>query len=169
MKYLSQYTIPFSGLKVGNHRFEFELDEKFFACFEESEISKGKIHIDALLDKQSVMMILEINANGSVHVPCDRCSEEFDLPVFVSDKIYIKFGEEAMDDDEIIVLEHGEHELNIAQKIYEMIIIHLPSRKIHEEGKCNEKILKNLDKYKPGDKDPKNDPRWDALKNIKFN
>lgn len=169
MKYLSQYAIPFAGLKVGNHEFDFEVDEKFFACFEESELSKSHLQVKANLDKQTVMMVLEINVDGTVNVPCDRCSEPFDLPVSVSDKFYIKFGDEAMDDDEIIVLEHGEHEINIAQKIYELIIINLPSRRVHDEGKCNEEILKNLEKYKPGDKDEKNDPRWDALKNIKFN
>lgn len=114
-------------------------------------------------------MILEVRIEGTVNIPCDRCTESFDLPVSHSEKYYIKFGDEAMDDDEIIILEQGEHEINIALKIYESIIVHLPLRRIHDEGKCNEDMMKNLEKYKPDDNDPSNDPRWDMLKNIKFN
>ena len=169
MKYLNQYTIPFSGLKVGNHKFEFEVDEKFFACFEESEISKGKLHVTALLEKQTIMMILELKIEGTILVSCDRCSEPFDLEFSANDKFYVKFSDEPIDDDEIIVLEHNEHELKISQKIFELIILNLPFRRVHEEGKCDPEILKNLEKYQPKEDDKKEDPRWDMLKNIKFN
>ena len=42
MNYLSQYTIPFSGLKEGKHLFDFSADHRFFAGFEESEIEKWR-------------------------------------------------------------------------------------------------------------------------------
>lgn len=169
MKYLNHYTIPFAGLKVGHHRFDFEVDEKFFACFKDSELSKSKIQVSALLEKQSLVMILDLKVEGIVTVPCDRCADPFDLSVEASERIYIKFGDEAMDEDEIIVLEHNEHELKIAQKIYELILLHLPSKRIHEEGKCNKKVLKDLKKFQSADSKKKSDPRWDLLKNIKFN
>ena len=169
VKYLNQYTIPFSGLKVGNHKFDFEVDEKFFACFEESEISNGKLHVTALLEKQSIMMILELKIEGTVNVSCDRCSEPFNLEFSANDKFYIKFSDEPIDDVEIIVLEHNEHELKLGQKIFELIILNLPFRRVHEEGKCNPEVLKNLEKYQTKEEDKKDDPRWELLKKIKFN
>jgi uncharacterized metal-binding protein YceD (DUF177 family) len=145
------------------------VDEKFFACFADSEVTKGKLNVTALLEKQTVMMILDLHIDGTVVVLCDRCGEPFDLPLSVTEKYYVKFGEESEDADEIIVLNHSEHELKIANLIFELIIVNLPFKRVHEEGKCDPEVLKKLEEYKPEAKDEKDDPRWDALKNIHFN
>lgn len=170
MKHLNQYVIPFTGLKLGHHQYHFEVDDQFFACFEHSEITNGNFKIKADLEKQSAMMILEITIEGSVLVLCDRCGDDLNLPMKANEKFIVKFAEVNEDDaDEIIVLDPKEHQLLIGDKIFELIILNLPLKRTHQEGDCNEEALKKLEKYKPTESKDESDPRWDMLKNIKFN
>lgn len=170
MKYLNQYVISFAGLKLGLHQFKFEVDDQFFACFEHSEITNGNFKIQAELEKQSAMMILELTIDGSVKVLCDRCGDDLDLPIQATEKYVVKFAELDEDNaDEIIVLDPKEHQLFLGDKIFELIILNLPQKRTHLEGECNEEALKKLEKYKPTDGKDDTDPRWDMLKNIKFN
>jgi len=41
----SKYNIEFKGLKEGLHDFEYEVDNTFFAHFEESLVDNGKVKI----------------------------------------------------------------------------------------------------------------------------
>ncbi len=49
MKYLSKYEIAFKGLKEGVHQFEYELDDKFFDMFENSEVKNGSLAAGVVL------------------------------------------------------------------------------------------------------------------------
>ena len=73
MNYLSQYTIPFSGLKEGEHLFDFIADDRFFAGFEESEITKGSVAVQVKLEKRSTYLRLSFALKGEVELICDRC------------------------------------------------------------------------------------------------
>lgn len=170
MKHLNQYVISFTGLKLGHHQFKFEVEDQFFACFEHSEITNGNFKILADLEKQSALMILEIAIDGFVKVLCDRCGDDLDLPVKATEKYIVKFAEQDEDDaDEIIVLDPKEHQILLGNKIFELIILNLPQKRTHIEGECNEEAIKKLEKYKPTEGKDETDPRWDMLKNIKFN
>ena len=43
MKELKEFTIPFIGLKLGEHLFDYQIDNKFFEHFEESLVENGKV------------------------------------------------------------------------------------------------------------------------------
>ena len=77
MNYLSQFTIPFSGLKEGKHLFDFSADQRFFAGFEESEIEKGSINIQVELEKRTTYLRLKFMIKGEVELICDRCLETY--------------------------------------------------------------------------------------------
>lgn len=170
----SEYVIPFSGLKEARHSFEFEIEKEFFGSISDSLIEGGKIHIDFVLEKRSTMLILEFEMDGYITAPCDRCTDPVDVDVEASEKLYVKFGEESMaDSDEIIVLSEADYEIDIAPFIYEFIVLATPTRKVHEEGECNEEYLNKLEEYSfpevddSEDDDDDIDPRWAMLKNIK--
>ena len=87
--------------------------------------------------------------------------------------LLVKFGESYNDeDDEILILPHGEHQVNIAQYIYEMIVLSVPSKRIHPgvlDGTLNSEVLKKLEELRPKEnKKDKNkiDPRWEVLKKL---
>jgi len=171
VNYLAHFIIPFIGLKVGNHTFTFEVDEKFFEHFEYSEIKKGKLHVDCLLEKQVRMMVLYFDITGTVKVACDRCAEEFDMPIAGQQKLIVKFGVDHTEESEdILVITEKEHELDVSQFLYEYIHLLLPFKKVHgtdEKGKslCDAEVIR----YIKETEDHPDDPRWEALKKLKDN
>lgn len=171
MKTLNPYSIQFSGLKPGRHEFDYEIDRKFFESIEYSEIADGKIHVDLALEKHSNMLVLNFVLKGDVKVPCDRCGEDFLLPVNDRQRLIVKFGEQnAEETEEVIVLSRNESEINVAHTIYEYIILALPIKRVHPEGQCDEETLKRLENLEAQEeKDKTTDPRWDGLKNITLN
>lgn len=167
-KFLRNYLIQFVGLKPGKHGFSFDAGEMFFEAFEHPEVSNGDVQVDLVLDKQSSMLVLEFELNGIVNVLCDRCGDPLDQPVQGDFRLIVKFGDgEFEQTDEIIILPHGEHEINVAKYIYEFIILALPQRRIHPEGQCNEEAIKRIESYGKGNDEPPTDPRWEALKGLK--
>jgi len=58
LKSLQQYSIPFTGLKLGVHNFEFEVNDAFFGEFEYSLVKSGSLKVELELDKQETMMFL---------------------------------------------------------------------------------------------------------------
>ncbi|MCL6274190.1 DUF177 domain-containing protein [Muricauda sp. 2012CJ35-5] len=172
MMKLKEFFIPFSGLKLGKHTFEYKIDNSFFESFEYQEFNGASIALTALLDKMNNMMELELSASGTVNVDCDVTGEAFDLP-FESDlHLVIKFGEEYNDEnDEILIIPHGEYRINIAQYVYEMLVLAVPPKRVHpgvEDGTLKSEILEKLEELQPKEvKESENiDPRWDDLKKL---
>ena len=171
MRYMYQFIIPFSGLKEGMHDFAFDLEDKFFEHFEYTEIKKGKVHVDCLLEKQSRMMILQFRIRGTVFVPCDRCGEEFGLEIAGEQNLIVKYGESHTEESEdILVITEKEHEIDISQYLYEYVHLLLPMKKTHPEdeqgqSQCNPEILRYI---KDTEEHPV-DPRWEVLQKIKNN
>lgn len=124
------------------------------------------------MEKSSTMLELFFHIEGTVCVSCDLCTGDFSLPIDGDEKLIVKFGEEEFENtDDIIILPHGEHQINIAQPLYEFINLLLPAKRVHPEGECDPEMLRKLEEYRAGDKDSgeSTDPRWDMLKNIKLN
>ncbi len=168
-----EFNIPFSGLKIGKHTFEYQISNTFFESFGYREFNDADIKVEVVLNKLNTVLELEMVANGSVNVACDLTSEPFDQVVTANLALVVKFGNEFNnEDDEILVLPHGEYQLNVSQYIYEMLVLAVPSKRIHPgvlDGTLESEALKKLEELQPKeskkDKD-KTDPRWDALKNL---
>jgi uncharacterized protein len=174
MNYLSQYTIPFSGLKEGKHLFDFTADQRFFAGFEESEIEKGSVNIQVELEKRSTYLRLTFMLEGEVELICDRCLEAYLQPIKSRNIMLVKFSETETDDgDEVIYIHPGSYQVEEAKLIYEFIVLSIPIRHVHPDDQdgnslCDPEMLKKLDEYKANDLTEINpiDPRWNDLKKI---
>ena len=175
VKSKNRLIIPFKGLKLGKHTFVFDIDDKFFADFAESEIIKGKVHIVVTLDKQSSMLQLEFVLDGTVFVACDRCLDDLDLHIEYNTNLFIKFDEQTEEQtEEILVLSYAEHELDISQYIYEYAHLSLPYKRVHPDkingdSTCNKDMLKKLEEYLLPEKEQDTDPRWNNLKDLMNN
>lgn len=168
-----EYSIPFAGLKQGKHKFEYQVDNTFFESFDYNEFNDAKLELKVILDRMSTVLELHMETEGTVNLFCDLTSEPFDQEIKSSLELLVKFGENYNDeDDEILIIPHGEHQVNIAQYVYEMIVLAVPSKRIHPgviDGTLNSKALKRLEELQPKEnKKDKNkiDPRWDALKKL---
>jgi uncharacterized metal-binding protein YceD (DUF177 family) len=167
MRKFGTFDIPFISLKLGTHRFQFKIGKSFFDQFEFSELNNAEFDITIDLEKQSSMMIVHFELEGSVETMCDSCGEDFKLPVSFEDKVYVKFGNEESEQlDEIWVVPHHEHQLNVAKLIYEFAHLAVPTRRVHTEGKCNVNAIDQLTDFED-DSEQFTDPRWEGLRNIK--
>lgn len=168
-----EFLIPFVGLKQGKHQFEYQIDKKLFENFDFDEYNDVNIKVDVVLDKKSTMLELSFKHKGTVNVPCDLTSEEFDLPIKGKMNLIVKFGDTYNDEnDELLVLPHGEFQVNIMQYIYELIVLSVPSKRIHpgiKDGTLKSEAIEKLNELAPKEqnKEEENiDPRWDKLKQL---
>ncbi|MGV3761096.1 YceD family protein [Parapedobacter sp.] len=176
MNYLKQYRIPFTGLSLGTHDFAFDIDKAFFDCYDYSIVKDGNLNVRVKLVKQETMMILQFHITGTLMLVCDVCLTPFPAKTDVEERLIVKFTDEgaAETSEEIIVLARHEHELDIAGVLYEYINLAVPHYiKCSEQGDgltCDETVLAKLEDLTPAQKEEKQaDPRWDALKKIKYN
>ncbi|WP_340067255.1 DUF177 domain-containing protein [Ascidiimonas aurantiaca] len=173
MKKLKEYSIPFAGLKLGQHQFNYEIGKAFFEDFNFDEFNDASVQVQVLLDKKSTLLELEFKASGTVNIPCDISSEPYDQKITSSLHLVVKFGEEYNDEnEEILIIPHGEHQIQIAQYIYEMIILAVPAKRVHpgiKDGTLDSEIVKKLKELQPKEEnnnDTKTDPRWDSLRKL---
>jgi uncharacterized metal-binding protein YceD (DUF177 family) len=169
---LNEFLIPFIGLKLGKHQFEYQIDNNFFDKFEFDEYENSNINVIAVLDKKSVFMELELKHNGTVNVACDTTGEYFDLEINSKIRVVIQFGEEFNNDnEELLIIPHGEHQIDISQYIYEMIVLSVPLRRVHpgiKDGSLQSESLNKLKELevKTITEEENIDPRWDKLKQL---
>jgi len=175
MGWKTKYNIEFKGLKEGLHKFEFEVQDAFFEHFEQSFVDIGDIVVKVKLEKRSSFLKLFFNLKGWVELTCDRCLEKYRQRVKHKSELFVKFGESNYEDDEIIYVLPEEHQINLAQLIYEYVVLSIPVRHVHPKinGKsgCNREMLEALKKYdsNPEENEENSDPRWEALKNWNNN
>lgn len=173
MDKLRNYDVSFSGLKNGKHTFHFEIDQAFFQLFDtEQEFSDPKITAEVLLDKHTTFLEFFIKTKGDVELICDITSQPFRHTIENEIKVLVKFGEEYDDsDEEVIQIPMQDHAFNVAQLIYEDVVLSVPMKKISPD--VSDEDLEILEKFSPKaekiteEKESENDPRWDALKKLK--
>ena len=175
MRELKAYTIQFVGLKVGKHHFDYEIDKAFFKDFEYEEFNDANLKVNLLFEKKTTLLELAFEVSGSVNVNCDITNEPYNQRIEDTFKLVVKFGESYNDDnEEILIIPNGEYQINVAQYIYELIVLAVPIKKVHpgiEDGSLDSDILKKLKELSPKEKtEDKNteetDPRWDTLKKL---
>jgi uncharacterized metal-binding protein YceD (DUF177 family) len=172
------FIIPFKGLSVGTHLFEWTIDKGFFTAYEMSEIDHADINVQVTLIKHDQFLEIDFLLEGWAEVPCDRCLDPLSLDIKTEAKLYVKFGdassgeEDPGDGHDVIILPPDEDKLNVAQYLYEYAHLGLPIKRVHPDdssGKsmCNEDMISHLEKYLVKEKNnPDIDPRWNDLKNI---
>ncbi len=175
MKDLKEFNIQFVGLKLGDHVYEYEIENKFFESFGFDEFHSSKINVKLNFSKKNNLFELNFQMNGSVNLDCDVSLEPYDQPVEGEFSMVVKFGPEYNDDnDEILILPHEEYQINVSQFIYELIILSLPSKRVHPkvlDGTMESEALKKLkdlevDNENPAESKDEIDPRWDKLKGL---
>ncbi|WP_068474064.1 YceD family protein [Saccharicrinis aurantiacus] len=178
MAKLNEYNLVFKGLKEGRHLFNYSVDSSFFKEINDSVVENGDFKVEVTLLKKSQMLQLDFSIEGKVNSICDNCLAALTVPVSFEGTIYVKFG--AIYDEpseEIIILPHEEHEINLAQLIYEFIVVSLPLRSVHsnetDDDSCDDEMIDRLNQQNHHEEEAISeddiDPRWEALRKLKNN
>jgi uncharacterized metal-binding protein YceD (DUF177 family) len=175
MKKTNEYLIPFIGLKIGKHQFDFQINKKFFEEFGFDEFESCDLKVNVAFEKKATMLELNFKHKGTVNVTCDVSGEQFDLPIKSKIRLVVQFGDVFNNDnEELLILPLGEHQLDIKQYIYEMIALSIPLKRVHPGVKDGTLKSEALDKLKSSLVTEKKavikqadiDPRWDKLKQL---
>jgi uncharacterized metal-binding protein YceD (DUF177 family) len=175
MDIFEYYTIPIKGLHNGVHQFDFEVDDEFFLKFEDSMLDNGAFNIKLNIEKKYDHSEMLFEIKGFTKTACDRCLAEINLPITSSHKLYLKLIDdetEISDDDEDIIYFHrSDSTLNLAQQIYEFIVLSVPAIKRYnceddELPPCDFEVLKKIGSEKP---EIKKASIWDSLKDLDLN
>lgn len=140
-----RYSIAYKGLKSGRHEFTFVLDGAMFQAFESADIKDGSLTAQVSLLKGEHEMNLDVSIEGSVRVTCDRCLDDFDLPVRFDGRLIVRISDEPGEyDGEVMWLLPAEDQLDLSQYLYESVVLSLPYSRVHPDGGCNPDMLKRF-------------------------
>lgn len=170
--------------------FEYDIDDAFFRQID-GLIQRGKLHSTVTCKGANTIYKFQIQSVGTVIVPCDRCMSDLELRIETTDVLNVKLGDEYADEGDCVVVPEAEGRIDLAQFIYEFIVLSMPIVCCHEPGKCDDAMMQELSRHqatRSGDEDDEQadshhgdvhdmetgedsdepvDSRWAALKQFK--
>lgn len=164
------FHIPVKGLGLGEHHYDFVVEDAFFEQYPDGEIHHGKLNLSLDIEKESRLMAMQFHFNGSLQLVCDRCLEEYDQPLQGDFRLIVKYGEKEEEiSDEMVTIPFDESRFDIAPYVYEFIQLMIPIKRVHPDDEngnstCDVEMLRKLEEY--GELTV--DPRWAALKDLKI-
>ena len=179
---LKLFDIDIHNLSQKEYDYQFDINDRFFALFEDSMVDKGSLKAKISMSLHPGVIEMHFDIHGTVVITCDRSLEEYDETISSSERLLFKFGEENAEiSEEIISITRDTHRINVAQYIYEFITIAIPFKKRHprfrdeEENEEEEVKLIYQSATAPAEEEEEKkeneneDPRWALLKQIKNN
>ena len=169
---LEQFKIDLKGLTAETTTLEFDLDKDFFDALDQTEVESGTLHVSLSIRKASGFFELLFHTVGTVDIVCDRCLDLMEQPIETDNRLTVKLGSTASEDDDTVTVDENEGILDTSWYIYEFIALAIPIQHVHATGKCNPamtKALEELSADRSGDEESTQaiDPRWEALKKLK--
>ena len=165
--------IDLKGLTAEATALEFDLDKGFFDALDQTEVEGGELHVSLSIRKASGFFELQFHTVGTVDIVCDRCLDLMEQPIETDNRLTVKLGSTASEDDDTVTVDENEGILDTSWYIYEFIALAIPIQHVHAPGKCNPamtKALEELSADRSGDEESSQaiDPRWEKLKDLKI-
>ncbi len=172
------FEIAFVGLKPGIHEFEYSINDKFFADYQEQDFRNCTAGVKLTLEKSSPsLMLLKFEVGGKLDVTCDRCGNDLPLELWDEFNIVVKLVDdpEEMNDQEedpdIYYISKGASHLQVSDWIYEFINLSIPMQRMCSEDEiggpqCNQEVLAVLKKLEAAPEKQDN-PIWKGLEKFK--
>jgi len=172
MSKLETYKIDLKGWKEDQKVLEYDLDDQFFGALDGAELEHGALHVSVSIRKTVGLFELLFHTEGTVTVTCDLCLDDMQQPIDTDNRLLVKLGEETdTENDELITVSEDKGVLDLSWFIYEFIALAIPIKHVHAPGKCNHVMTQKLEELsaaRSSDEAEDMDPRWSALKNLKF-
>jgi len=184
VKFWKAFDIEVIKFAEGQHEVTFDITDAFFQQVEGNELlDKGNLTTRVKIDKGANVMELIFHTVGSVALTCDRSLELFDYPLDITDKMMYKYGGTVQEIDEnVMMITRDTPSINVAQLVYEFILLSLPLKKIHPDHRNaldeeNDEIdggyvyideeESEEESTNTEEKDTPIDPRWAQLSKFK--
>lgn len=171
---VGDFKVNIIGLSQKTHHFEYAIGDDFFKLYGTSLLESGQFEAKVSLDKRETLIEAIFHIQGEAHLVCDRSLEPFSHAMNIDRKILFKYGQEAGElSDEIVLITREQVALDIGQYVYELISVALPMKRLHpkfsKEEIANEDIqLVYSSPVNETESDEEDiDPRWEKLKKLK--
>lgn len=181
MSIMNTYKIDLLSRDLKGKTFEWDVDDAFFGDID-GLVKRGSMHVSAECVNAGSIFKFMIHSVGTVIVPCDRCLADLELRIDTEDELAVKLGDDYADDGDCVVVPETEGVLDLAQFIYEFIVLSMPITCQHEPGKCDDAMMQTLSMHqaaRSGQEGDENedqneesndgpvDERWAALAKLK--
>jgi uncharacterized metal-binding protein YceD (DUF177 family) len=173
----------------GTELFEYKLDKAFFTNMESADVRDAALTVKLTVVHKGGFYTLDFAVGGTVTLLCDRCLDDLVQPIEAGYHIIVKYGDRYNDEsDDILEIPESDNYLNVAYMIYDTVMLAIPIKHVHPQGKCNRAMSSLLKKHRAQDPDdgdsdiedelideiddidqPSTDPRWDELKKLNDN
>jgi uncharacterized metal-binding protein YceD (DUF177 family) len=170
MDTMKAYTIPLKGMGLGEHEYQFHIDNYFLQEFEECPYEAANVSVDLMADKRIDMLLMQFRLDGTVKCNCDRCLASIQLPISGEFDLIVKFDEqlETKLEDDILYLSPEEGHLPLGQVLYDFFMLSIPIVKSYDCNSedplpCDKLILAKLEEQEAEELEPQN-PIWDQIK-----
>ncbi|MGL5273259.1 MAG: YceD family protein [Phocaeicola sp.] len=134
-------------MKAESSQYDLQLDNQFFVDLDAPEVQKGKLTVSLEVKKAHGVFTLYFQIDGTVKVPCDRCLDDMEISVSVSEELKVKLGHEFSEEGDIVIVPEEDGYINVAWFIYEFITLSVPMKHVHAPGKCNKGMVGKLGKH----------------------
>jgi len=169
---VAEFRINISNLSDGIHEYIFEAEPSKIGL---DEHITGLIQVQARLDKSLRQILLQSDIRAGGVFLCDRCLEDFSLPVDTAySMVYIqgdRSTEDVKKEEEIRVLTSDTNFIDLDEDVREFILLAIPPKLLCREecqGLCPAcGVNKNHSRCTCSHEIT--DTRWDALKKLSHN
>lgn len=163
------FEISIFNLSSKVHEYRFPINETLFGLFEQSIVERGEGTCEVVLTRSETMMTLHFNLNAKVELICDISVKPFWQDIVVEKDIMVKFGDEDEELSEDVIVIHWDTQfLNVAEYIYQFLLLSIPMKKIHPDIEDEERPdIVYISDESEQEEEQLTDPRWAALKNLK--
>lgn len=171
---LEPFKIDLKRLTEDDTSFGFNLDDNYFRAIEATEVTKGNVRVTLSVHRTAERYFeLNFHISGEVTVQCDRCLDDMPQDIDAEYGLVAKFGEEYSEDGDSVTVAEDDGVLDTAWFVYEFIVLSIPVRHVHEDGRCNSGMIRMLEEHGAarstggaGGETPI-DPRWSGLLKLK--
>jgi len=140
--------IPLRGLSSGVQTLEFRVGQDCIKGFGDNGVLDVDCAVKVDVEKRGERIGMLCDIEGYIVVSCDRCLEDIEYDVEVSERLTIEFVKDADEvensDDSVLTLNEDVAEVNLDQCIYDFILLSLPLQKIHADGECNPSMVARI-------------------------
>lgn len=179
MKKSRLFEIAYVGLKMGEHVFDYQIDNRFLEQmeYEGEPLNNLDCKVRVRFEKLTNLFQLNFDFNGKTSIACDRCGDDMDLDIWDEHKLIIKLSfddqmQEMIEDDDVVFLPKHETVIDLSKWIYEFLMLSLPIQHIHgtdEAGNslCNPEVIRLLEAHQANEVQAQRDKLWSGLNNLK--
>jgi uncharacterized protein len=170
---LKEFAVNIIGLSKKAHLFNYHLEKGFFEKYGTESVSDGRFDVEVVLDKKETFIEVNFKISGQAALMCDRTLEPFDFPINENRKMVFKYGEEAQEiSDEIVIITRDQDSIDLGQYLYEFIALAIPMKRLHprfaNEAESDQPVVYSTSPTETEEKENDSiDPRWEKLKKLK--